>query len=328
MKSYYLVPVLVLIFASSTLSSNVVNYYKDAMDLPCENDDDCLHMVYNKFTLCVMKQCLCYAQNGQEDLCDVKIVGASNFIGTKCPCPIKYSICDQASELCICADNFTQSLNRKKCIPKVVPLEGKCEDNSQCLSFEANSQCDLEQKICLCQTNFTQVDDTCRQGAVMGARCRVDAECLEKARNTVCLDHKCICQRGYIARKNQTECLGVAGYGEMCFETAQCQQTLGYGAVCDSGICVCDGAHQNVTVHGNHTICEKRILVGDTCREHGQCYKSYLPEQTMLCIGGHCQCSEEYINENGQCVKNSADFPKIFSPLIVVICMIVHKIIN
>lgn len=326
MRTHFLI--FALFIASSTSAANVVNYFRDALEIPCDHDDECFHMVYNNFTLCIRNQCTCFDMKGQESLCDVKIVGSTNFIGSKCPCPIKYSICDQSTERCICTDNYKESLNRKKCIPKVVHLNEKCEDNSQCMLFEQNSECDMETKMCVCQRNFTQIDDTCRQGAALGARCRVDAECLERGKNTVCLDHKCICQRGYIARRNQTECLAVAGYGQECSESSQCQQTLGYGGMCALGLCVCDQDHQNVSL-GNGTICEKRIVVGDACREHGQCYSSlYHREQIMECIGGHCQCVAGFNEVDGQCVQNSADFAKVVSPLFILICIIVHKIIN
>lgn len=141
---------------------------------------------------------------------------------------------------------------------EVVPLDEKCEDNSQCLSFEENSECDMTEKICVCQKNFTQVADSCRRGAGLGGRCRVSAECLERAKNTVCLDHKCICARGFIARKNQSECLAVTGYGQPCSEAGQCQQSLGFGGICDNGLCVCDASHVNVSL-GSIVICEKRI---------------------------------------------------------------------
>uniref|UniRef100_A0A1B0DPK8 EB domain-containing protein n=1 Tax=Phlebotomus papatasi TaxID=29031 RepID=A0A1B0DPK8_PHLPP len=185
----------------------------------------------------------------------------------------------------------------------------------------------MTEKICVCQKNFTQVADSCRRGAGLGGRCRVNAECLERAKNTVCLDHKCICARGFIARKNQSECLAVAGYGQPCSESGQCQQSLGFGGVCDNGLCVCDASHVNVSL-GNIVICEKRIAVGDTCKEHGQCYHSYPLEQTMECIGGHCQCIEGFSEENRQCVENSVDCVKIVSPILLLISLIVHKILN
>ncbi|XP_059610417.1 tenascin-like isoform X2 [Phlebotomus argentipes] len=299
----------------------------DALDIPCDNDSSCLNKVYNNFTMCIKNQCKCYDHNGVEAVCKLQKISASNVIGGKCPCPIAHSVCDQLVGLCICSEEFIMSQDKRKCIPKSVHLGEKCEDNSQCLSYTENSECDLEENICHCQGNFTQYEDTCQSFTGLGGRCRQSAECLGRAQNSVCQDHRCMCAINFVARRNRTECLPVAHYGEPCSEPGQCQQTLGNGGVCNDGLCVCDAAHQNISL-GGHTICEKKISVGDTCKDHGQCYHSHPLKQTMECISGQCQCIEGFSVESQQCTENSANSVKIVTPVFLLICMIVHKILN
>ncbi|XP_055679394.1 tenascin-like isoform X2 [Lutzomyia longipalpis] len=329
MKFYQIFPLFFLCWTITLINAdmaNVITYHRDLVDIPCEHEADCHKQVTDEFTICHKKQCTCYDKSGQESLCKPKIFTSANFVGGSCPCPINDTVCDQTRGVCICTEKFTESLDKKSCIPKVVRLNEKCENNGQCLKFELNSECDLNAKVCVCQQNFTQIDDSCQKGATLGTRCRASAECLERTPNSVCLEHKCICEIGFVARKNQTECLPETQYGMSCSESGQCHR-LGSGAICDNGLCVCDAAHQNITLGGS-TICEKRISVGDTCKEHQQCFHSHPLEQTMECIGGHCQCIEGFSDKNGQCEKNYANIGKIASPILLLICMIVHKILN
>ncbi|CRL03216.1 CLUMA_CG016604, isoform A [Clunio marinus] len=116
--------------------------------------------------------------------------------------------------------------------------------------------------------------------------------------------NKCVCDENFVVSEDGKECLLQAFYGDPCKQTSQCFYELGHGAVCDSGVCVCDSIHQNVT-DNNRIRCSRRLNYGDECKEHHEC-STFLGKATMNCIKNECTCRDGYElfdADQNKCVK-------------------------
>lgn len=119
-------------------------------------------------------------------------------------------------------------------------------------------------------------------------------------------------------------CIPTAYYLESCKENTQCEIGLGPGSVCDSGKCVCDSNHRNITDNGQ-VICQRKVRYGDECKKHADC-AMYLDETKMHCFQHKCVCRNnfELFDAYGlECVKTNDASHKNFPPSIVFLILVI-----
>lgn len=96
----------------------------------------------------------------------------------------------------------------------------------------------------------------------------------------------CNCKANFVAKNNK--CLEVVqSYGDPCEQKEQCTPLLGDLASCDAeeGKCGCEeGAHYNFNK------CNKKVLLGDTCKRVSECFVEDGNKEDVQCRNAKCQC--------------------------------------
>lgn len=229
--------------------------------------------------------------------------------------------------MCVCRSEFIASDDEMRCIPAKVGLQHSCEINLQCVSYDSFSYCNFD-KHCECLQNYTQHDNACHSLVKMGEKCEGSEECQKFTKDSICLNHDCVCEKSFVASNDGNFCLPYAYYGDNCTETKQCTLGLGVGSVCDSHMCVCDSNHKNIT-EGHQEICQRFVFYGDKCKDHSDCVP-FNAEATMICSGEmQCTCREGFElfdADSRTCVvkqQNNSAFgiiiPNIFSMFIFIV---------
>lgn len=288
-------------------------FSQEILELNCNVNSDCNHFKGPEYnTTCLDGQCLCNNLNGERTACKPQNNKLNNFIGGTCPCTKPHSICNHAQSICYCETEYIPSSDRRRCIKKNLVLGEKCEDDSQCLGLDRFAECHLEKKKCVCQKNFIDHSGICVSTVGLKNRCLDDLQCLNNTANSLCQKNTCTCQKGYTASLDLLKCLPFADYKEACKEDNQCKYKLGAGSECYMEECACDYRHFVFEVEESngekHQICERKIVYGDYCIDHNDCYQYHLhaKQQSMECFFGECGCRPGFINVNGDCVVNGA----------------------
>ncbi|CRK95118.1 CLUMA_CG008596, isoform A [Clunio marinus] len=278
-----------IFFVDSSLSD-------ETLELSCTSDDDCSSYRDKMIgSSCVNLHCRCFdfKTNVTEACIPRKSIGES-IVGLgdckKNSCVVPNTHCKLGMNKCVCDEDFIESFDGSRCIAQTVELQHPCEMNEQCVKYDRNAACD--DRKCQCLRNFTQHENSCRSMVKIGEHCDSNEECQKFTSNATCHNHKCICDENFSSSEDGNECLLQAFHGDSCKQTSQCFNGLGPGAVCDSGVCVCDSIHQNVP-DNSRIRCSRKLNYGDECKEHHEC-SIYLGETTMACIKNKCTCRDGY----------------------------------
>ncbi|CAO1409030.1 unnamed protein product [Diamesa serratosioi] len=290
-------------------------------ELSCATDTDCSDHFGNKVIIAKCQNKLCQCRDTMLNVnitCKPQKLTVNNKIGNNCNvgCQMPNARCDTSQNKCVCKNGFRPTSDSLRCLSTIVPLKQPCESNDQCVSFDQFSAC--ENKTCTCLTNFTQHENECRSMVKMGEKCVSNEECQKITDNGVCVTNKCVCQKEYVASADGNNCLKSGYNGDKCTEINQCLVGLGVGSICSSGMCVCDENHKPIK-DGNKTICKRIINIGDTCKEHSDCYIYLEKELNMDCIQGSCACRDEYEEIDNSCYKKNSSSKKVTNFSVIII---------
>ncbi|KAH8315473.1 hypothetical protein KR074_003724 [Drosophila pseudoananassae] len=292
---------------------------EDLLELACTSDQQCVQFARGR---CLDNNCYCLARgSGVRVPCSPLEQKLTNIIGGPCPCSQRHAECDSRRDQCICSQGYVPSEDRRRCLPEVVPLAGKCEFSRQCQLADRFSLCQPPENKCLCRTNFEEHQGLCL--AVLQSSCREDMDC-GRCGASICLPKikKCGCSEKFVHNRNLTMCISGIAFGEKCEHSPPCQVKLGAGGQCLDHSCSCRATHypRRMNHISSHTdeeeepqteealICDAIIPYGAYCRNDGDCRmqsstKSNSPAPSaMTCQWGECQCSENYRLQDDQCI--------------------------
>ncbi|KAH8373176.1 hypothetical protein KR009_000107 [Drosophila setifemur] len=292
------------------------------LELACSSDAQCTQFDRGH---CVDSSCFCTARGSGERVdCSPRELKLTNIIGGPCPCAQPNAECDARRDQCVCSLRHVPSEDRRRCVPEVVPLDGKCEFSRQCQLEDRFSFCNSVKNRCICRTNFEEHKGRCL--AVLEASCKVNTDCGSCAAS-LCFPQlkKCGCAEAYVHNRNMTKCITGAALGDVCDHSPQCQVTLGAAGQCQDHRCACRPTHYPKRVAHiipnqvheeeeeephprEEVICEPVILYGAYCRHDGDCRMQHLRESSppalnpMVCLWGECRCSEHHRLQENQCL--------------------------
>lgn len=128
----------------------------ELLELSCMDDLQCLQFEEAR---CRDGYCLCTdAKTKVTLLCKPKDRKVSNIIGGLCAkdrsCPQAHAECDLKWEQCYCANGYMPSVEMRRCLPRMVALNGTCEQPSQCQMADKFSLC--KTAGCQCKANFVE----------------------------------------------------------------------------------------------------------------------------------------------------------------------------
>lgn len=131
------------------------------IDFTCTADEDCGRLLTDKNSECIDEHCVCKKKNVVVE-CRMRNSKTSNFIGGACPCLLKNSVCNPSLDQCVCQENFIPSLDKRRCLRRMMELDKVCEYDEQCMRVDHLSICDKDTKVCVCGHNTTNVHSVCR----------------------------------------------------------------------------------------------------------------------------------------------------------------------
>ncbi|XP_034489599.1 zonadhesin [Drosophila innubila] len=288
----------------------------DLLELGCTTDEQCKQFERSS---CRDSHCFCTgADSDKRVACKPKDRKLSNIIGGPCTqehaCSQDHAECDAKTQLCYCAAGFIPSEDRRRCLPQLVPLDGRCELTSQCQSADKSAVCHQSQKSCLCKAHFEPHNGRCL--ATLDLSCINDTTCQKL--DAICVEklNKCACTAGLVHNHNMTHCMPSAVYGASCTTNAQCQLTLGVDAICSNNSCSCRSKYypkimtqqeQNQVM--NTTSCEPIVTYGAYCHQDKDCQQQQEKKQlsNLTCKYAECVCQQDYhVVDNEKCVLNAA----------------------
>ncbi|XP_068159961.1 multiple epidermal growth factor-like domains protein 11 [Drosophila tropicalis] len=327
----------------------------ELLELSCSTDDHCSKLERGK---CRNSVCICTARDTEEEepcrpMEDSQTL--TNIVGGPCPCKQPHTECievEQQQKQCFCAEGYIPSVDRRRCLPEKVELDGRCEMDSQCQRAETFSVC--HQSRCLCKTNFEPHQQRCR--AVLDVKCLNNTVC-ETFGASVCMSNisKCHCSIDYVPNRNMTKCIAGAAYGENCSHNLTCQLSLGAAGQCreEDHRCACRAMHyprrqvpaqlkgESQGIANKDVICRPIVLFGAYCRNDSDCQEQHAMKtqkeqgqeiqlqapNPMRCMWGECRCGDNYtLVDNDKCIINGGavvHFPAIF---LIVIGSTLHRI--
>lgn len=133
------------------------------LELGCITDDQCKQFERSR---CRDSHCFCTANDEEKRVpCKPKDRKLSNIIGGPCTqehaCSQEHAECDANTQLCYCAAGFIPSEDRRRCMPQMVPLAGRCELTRQCQTADKSALCQKSQQSCLCMEHFEAHNGRC-----------------------------------------------------------------------------------------------------------------------------------------------------------------------
>lgn len=128
----------------------------ELLELSCNTDAQCLKYEQGR---CRDGHCLCTEPKSKKTvICKPKDKKLSNIIGGPCTedhvCAQEHAVCDTKWEQCYCADGYMPSVEHRRCLPRMVALNGTCEQSSQCQMADKFAVC--QASSCLCKSKFEQ----------------------------------------------------------------------------------------------------------------------------------------------------------------------------
>nr|XP_019525043.2 tenascin [Aedes albopictus] len=292
----------------------------ELLDLSCDDDKEC--ETFNSSAVkstCSNGTCHCeLIDGGNQTDCKPVVVKVSNQIGGQCPCHAENSYCNEETKLCICKEGFIPSREGKRCMSKSVELGKTCEIDEQCIINDHFSHCDDAHLNCTCSNHFVIFQKECRSiiASPEDKPCQQDKDCSNHTANSLCHEHQCICQGGFVANAENSTCLPIVHYEQQCSDSNQCIAQLGIGSLCSEGKCVCNEqyypfpteAHNSTNPeHKIHVLCKRKVTHGASCNNNKECYQFHRGphEQTMECFMNECVCTHGFYEKGGICISHS-----------------------
>ncbi|EDV99656.1 multiple epidermal growth factor-like domains protein 10 [Drosophila grimshawi] len=284
---------------------------EELLELSCITDAQCAKYEHAS---CQDSRCICTAHGGDKRMeCQPKDEKVSNIIGGPCPCTQPGAECDVQTQQCYCAANHVPSVDKRRCLPQQVALDGRCEMSRQCQLADTFSVCHTSRKRCICKEHFEPHQGQCI--AILDVNCSNSTFC-GSIGASICLPEskKCACNIDSVSNHNMTLCVSSSAYNATCTTHAQCQLQLGAGGICQTNRCGCRSKHyartkQYLDQKTNSTICEPLVPYGAYCRRNEDCQRmepEHLLESSMQCKWGECRCqSNQRVADTEICVLNS-----------------------
>ncbi|XP_017485317.1 PREDICTED: multiple epidermal growth factor-like domains protein 10 [Rhagoletis zephyria] len=273
------------------------------MEVSCIDDDQCVYYEAEDInSICLNGICHCHNnKTNMKTFCKPKTLRRNNIIGGNCPCKIPDAKCNLLENICYCIEDYVPTKDRRRCIPKEVPLGEICATDEQCLASSIFSHCANNTNRCTCNDDFQRKGTTCLAKTapkVLGLKCTVENNCTEHGSHKICLQDidECVCEQGYVRANDSKDCLPGKRIGENCVVTQQCNIKMGPGAVCEDGKCRCEEEYAVVKKQSDASpkelICERLVQIGQYCSHHGHCHNGHLieKEQLLQCEHGECVC--------------------------------------
>ncbi|XP_050319291.1 cell death abnormality protein 1 [Bactrocera neohumeralis] len=284
---------------------------EEIMEVACAEDEHChYYETENVTSSCVHGLCHCYNNQTNVDVtCEPNILHTNNIIGGNCPCKFPHAECHQADYLCYCEDDYVPTIDRRRCIPKQVPLGEPCETDEQCLFSTVFSHCDGSTKTCSCDAGFLRNDSICLSQTKLRAKCDDRMRCSQHGPHKICFPEvgECVCEQGYVSANTSEECLPGRKLHEDCQDASQCYAFMGPGATCEKGKCQCRVEYSIVTRKTKENrysialekICTPLAEVGQYCTLNEHCHNGPEDEdeQLMECDHGECACRFGFKNQ-------------------------------
>ncbi|XP_011878764.1 PREDICTED: prion-like-(Q/N-rich) domain-bearing protein 25 [Vollenhovia emeryi] len=116
--------------------------------------------------------------------------------------------------------------------------------------------------------------------------CTSDDDCT--AKSSVCSDHLCQCEPGFIFNADMTACVRIAtGLYDSCEDTVQCSAYLLSGAKCVENVCICGPGYYYL--HGR---CNQYVGLFEKCKQNIDCYvNAEFEASTCDTVEEICKCS-------------------------------------
>ncbi|XP_044592900.1 fibrillin-1-like [Cotesia glomerata] len=192
---------------------------------------------------------------------------------------------------CRCKQHYYPSFtNKTVCLPVALVAGGHCESDEGCVMNHTI----CEENKCVCKSGYRNYNGEChdpKQYCVMSIR-----DCSPRIKDSVCRNHKCICNTHHYLTSNGKACLRNArNLKDRCDNDNGCQE-LPY-SICRKKKCVCDDKH--VTINK-----QCKAILEVKCKNDGDCGVDH-----SICDRNQnvCKCKQNYYAkpDNKQCFKFS-----------------------
>ncbi|XP_017775716.1 PREDICTED: tenascin-like [Nicrophorus vespilloides] len=265
--------------------------FRENVLAPCIGDEDCDHLSID--AKCINKVCEC--PNCDYDHESVIVTRIGESCRKLKDCSVLDSYCLQNK--CVCKKGMIAASKGKKCLKISQGVGSVCLEDSQCSANVTNSIC--YNGMCICHDNLHLVGKQCIANKTLGESCHESNECTVEY--SECVDNVCSCIQRYV-RSDQRCLLQSKTFLSPCVEDIQCTETLGSGSQCLQGFCNCYDLFQFKAANNK---CVKDLLLGNICKENGECHQPGPEPSRLECILGECKCKAPYEQVDHFCVSGA-----------------------
>ena len=269
----------------------------------CHNDQECMESVSS--TVCGQDSvCVCamgfveYTNDtSDEAFCKARSLEDNTACSSSDDCEAGITGAACINETCQCKHSHV-AVNNTHCRHRQV--YDSCSSNHTCFSTTLNSFCSLQLQ-CECEAAYVPDADMhwCTLRRIGSLGCEVDSECSAAVNQSVCLDGECVCEVGYVATENGTEC-GNTFIGATCDVDEDCLQSIN-NTLCNSSICQCRSGYKAVE---SLLECSKIRIGEQGCADQQACHDavedSFCETQTSTCL---CVSGYAVNEERNACVR-------------------------
>ncbi|XP_030371509.1 tenascin [Scaptodrosophila lebanonensis] len=291
----------------------------DLLELSCTTNAHCAQFELSNVSRshCEESRCICTTWNSSLEHvdCQPRDHKLSNIIGGPCPCSQSHAECDSDKQQCYCAPNYIPSEDRRRCLPRSVPLDAHCESDRQCQEMNPFAFCQTGQHRCLCRQEFENHNGKCLHR--LATNCTADKDC-GNCGSAFCMLglKKCVCSPNFVQNQKMNKCVPGAAFGATCERSAVCQLLLGAGGQCRENRCGCRVQYYakkrpetdltNDLSAEERIMCQPIVAYGSYCRNDSDCQQELLTPSPMRCKMGECHCNNNYKTlDNVECVMIS-----------------------